>query len=181
MACFEGIVGSGAGAPARGPAPVHAQLVESLADGLEADLGGGPAAFPPALGRSAQGPGAAGCATGTGPLVEQRPSGGGIEPQAGTLGPPGWGWHTGHAPGLEGMTGRAPALGGTAQLPGHLDRALPPCTGEQTLAPPQGKRIGGVPPGVEPLLFLGRQSSNRHGWFHAPSNTTAYELAQDRS
>jgi hypothetical protein len=89
-------------------------------------------------------------------------------------GPPGLGLQTGHAPGMEGMKGMAHALGGTAQLPGNLGRALPTCTGEQNLAPPQGKRICGVQPGVEPLLFLGRQSSNIHGWFHATSDTTAY-------
>jgi hypothetical protein len=108
--------------------------------------------------------------------VQQRSQWFGVEHEAGAFGAPGLGVHSRHPSPVKGMDGMAHALGGTTQLPGNVRGALPTRTGQQDLAPPQGKGLRGAQPGFELLVLLGSQASNRHRWFHATYDTIPYLL-----
>ena len=79
----------------------------------------------------------------------------GIEHAPGVLGAARLGVPRGGPSGLKGMDRMAHALRGAAQLPGHLGRALPACTGQQDLAAPQGEGLWGAQPGFQLAAFLG--------------------------
>jgi hypothetical protein len=139
--------------------------------GLDAEQGGGNSALPAPRGRQAEGPGAAGFAKGAGPLVQQGSPllrFASIEHGTSMLGAPRLGRSRGQPTAVNSMDRMVHALGGAAQLPGHVGGALPARTGQQDLTPPQGKGIRGAEPGFQVLALLGGQWSKRDWWFHAP-------------
>jgi len=152
-----------------GPLPADAEPLQGLADSLAAELARRPAAFETGGGDQGQAPQAGGLAQGAGRLVQQ-----GLE-RLGMLGAQqGFdGRRSGrlfaqaaHAFLVEGVDDMADRRGSATEVAGDLLRRLALGTGQEDLAAPQGKRIGGTQTGLKlPPLGVG-QRSNKQGWFH---------------
>jgi hypothetical protein len=73
---------------------------------------------------------------------------------------------------VEGMQRIEYGLVVAAQMLGNLGRPLAPCAGEQNLAAPQHKRIGGAQPRCQGVLLGIRQFAHKNRFSHARQDTT---------
>jgi len=169
---FSQIIRVRAANPVLGSLPAFPQLLESLADGLDAHLMGTQPLLEAHLSCQFQSPEAGGLVEGARALVQYLPEslpGCLVEDGLCAFGAGGEFIQASQSLAVKGMNEVTDCLGGTSHAVSNLGRALSLAAGKEDLATAQDKAIGGAQASLELLLLLLSQLTDKHLWLHAHS------------